>query len=202
MTAELEWLRREGSREICAPPWPTRSPPPASSATACGGAAPRPSWEGCAGLPTCSSTACPTREARTLDRLLGELAELATRAPAGGPIRMWLDDDLVGGTPPDPTWLQVTTAHEAIALLVTGRVTELSLDHDLGDERRAGTGYDVVTWLAGRGEAAGHDLWPRSTLAVHSANGAATPGIERVVDRCAPLERVPGHPRRWRRRAR
>jgi hypothetical protein len=73
---------------------------------------------------------------------------------------------------------------------------------DPGAGRRAGTGYDVVACLAGRGDAAGRDLWPRSTLAVHSANGSASPGIERVVDCCAPLERVPGHPRRWRRRAR
>jgi hypothetical protein len=109
---------------------------------------PRPSWEGCAGSPTCSS------------------------------------------------------AHEAIALLATGRVTELSLDHDLGDEQRAGSGYDVVAWLAGRGEAADRDLWPRATLAVHSPDSSASRRIERMVDRCAPLERVPGRPRRWRRRAR
>ena len=35
---------------------------------------------------------------------------------------------------------------EAIALLQTGTVTHLSLDHDLGDDDR-GTGYDVVLWL-------------------------------------------------------
>lgn len=202
MTAELEWLRREGSREDLRAAL-------ADALAAARELGDRLWWRRAAAelgrlrrLADVLVNRLPTREARTLDRLLGELAELATRAPAGGSIRMWLDDDLVGGTPPDPAWLQVTTAHEAIALLATGRVTELSLDHDLGDERRAGTGYDVVAWLAGRGEAAGHDLWPRSTLAVHSANGSATPGIERMVDRCAPLERVPGHPRRWRRRAR
>lgn len=35
---------------------------------------------------------------------------------------------------------------EAIALLKTGRVVELSLDHDLGDDDR-GTGYDVILWI-------------------------------------------------------
>jgi len=35
---------------------------------------------------------------------------------------------------------------EAIALLETGQVRELSLDHDLGDDTR-GTGYDVVLWV-------------------------------------------------------
>ena len=32
---------------------------------------------------------------------------------------------------------------EAIAWLKTGAVTEISLDHDLGDDNR-GTGYDVI----------------------------------------------------------
>ncbi|MDE1348062.1 cyclic-phosphate processing receiver domain-containing protein [Vibrio aestuarianus] len=35
---------------------------------------------------------------------------------------------------------------EAIALLKQGTVTEISLDHDLGDDEH-GTGYDVVLWI-------------------------------------------------------
>ena len=35
---------------------------------------------------------------------------------------------------------------EAIRLLETGAVDEISLDHDLGDDER-GTGYDVVRWI-------------------------------------------------------
>lgn len=35
---------------------------------------------------------------------------------------------------------------EAIALLQTEQVTEISLDHDLGDDAR-GTGYGVVLWI-------------------------------------------------------
>ena len=33
-----------------------------------------------------------------------------------------------------------------IALLEAGNVTEISLDHDLGDDDR-GTGYDVILWI-------------------------------------------------------
>ncbi len=43
-------------------------------------------------------------------------------------------------------WTRVYWPSEAIELLQTGQVTELSLDHDLGDDAR-GTGYDVVLWV-------------------------------------------------------
>ena len=35
---------------------------------------------------------------------------------------------------------------EAIRLLECGQVTEISLDHDLGDDAR-GTGYTVILWI-------------------------------------------------------
>ena len=40
----------------------------------------------------------------------------------------------------------LTWPDEAIKLLKTGQVEEISLDHDLGDAER-GTGYDVVLWI-------------------------------------------------------
>jgi hypothetical protein len=43
-------------------------------------------------------------------------------------------------------WIQVYWPSEAIELLETGNVTEISLDHDLGDDQR-GTGYDVLRWI-------------------------------------------------------
>jgi len=43
-------------------------------------------------------------------------------------------------------WVRAYWPDEVIALLETGQVTELSLDHDLGDDRR-GTGYDVILWI-------------------------------------------------------
>jgi len=55
------------------------------------------------------------------------------------PVRVFLDDER---EPPDG-WRFVRWPGEAIELLETGRVVELSLDHDLGDDAR-GTGYDVV----------------------------------------------------------
>ncbi len=43
-------------------------------------------------------------------------------------------------------WVRVLWPDEAIELLMSGTVTHLSLDHDLGDDKR-GTGYDVLTWI-------------------------------------------------------
>ena len=57
-------------------------------------------------------------------------------------MRVFLDDKR---TAPDG-WLRVHWPTEAIALLETGSVEELSLDHDLGDDER-GAGYDVVLWI-------------------------------------------------------
>ncbi len=54
-------------------------------------------------------------------------------------MRVFLDDERAT---PDG-WVRVYWPAEAIALLKTGAVEELSLDHDLGDDER-GTGYDVV----------------------------------------------------------
>jgi len=58
---------------------------------------------------------------------------------------------------------------EAIALLESGAVEELSLDHDLGDDER-GTGYDVVLWLE---EAVALRGFKPPRISVHSANSSA-----------------------------
>ena len=51
-------------------------------------------------------------------------------------MKVWLDDER--GAPEG--WMRVRWPDEAIALLKTGQVTHLSLDHDLGDDVR-GTVY-------------------------------------------------------------
>lgn len=57
-----------------------------------------------------------------------------------GPIYLWVDDFR-----PMPKNFNVhaKTANEAIALIDTGRVVVISLDHDLGPPE-AGTGYDIA----------------------------------------------------------
>jgi len=57
-------------------------------------------------------------------------------------MKVWLDDE----RPAPSGWKHVYWPEEAIRLLRSGRVDEISLDHDLGDDRH-GTGNDVVLWI-------------------------------------------------------
>lgn len=80
-------------------------------------------------------------------------------------LKVYLDDERVA---PDG-WVQVRWPDEAIELLKTGNVSELSLDHDLGDDSR-GTGYDVVNWLE---EQVVTQHFHPPLVTVHSANPSA-----------------------------
>ncbi len=80
-------------------------------------------------------------------------------------MRVYLDDERV--TPNG--WIRTYWPDEVIALLKTGNVRELSLDHDLGDDER-GTGYDVVLWIE---EAVALEGFIPPIIHVHSANSSA-----------------------------
>ncbi len=80
-------------------------------------------------------------------------------------MKVYLDDERIA---PDG-WRQVRWPEEAIELLETGTVTELSLDHDLGDDDH-GTGYDVVLWIE---EAVAIRGFRPPSIKVHSANSSA-----------------------------
>ena len=91
-------------------------------------------------------------------------------------MKLYLDDEREASA----GWLRVRWPDEAIELLKTGQVTDLSLDHDLGDDER-GTGYDVVLWIE-EAMATGSFMPPR--IIVHSANPSArakmNAGLERI----------------------
>jgi hypothetical protein len=80
-------------------------------------------------------------------------------------MRVYLDDERV--TPEG--WIRVFWPEEAIALLASGEVEEISLDHDLGDDDH-GTGYDVVLWIE---EAVALRGFNPPRMSVHSANSSA-----------------------------
>lgn len=79
-------------------------------------------------------------------------------------MKVYLDDERQ--TPPN--WHRVYWPKEAIALLQSNQVTEISLDHDLGDDVR--TGYDVVLWME---EAAITTDWKPPIIHIHTANTSA-----------------------------
>jgi hypothetical protein len=115
---------------------------------------------------------------------------------ADGPLRLFVDDDFEHRRPRDGDWVRVGTAGEAIALLETGRVVALSLDHDLGDDE-AGTGYDIVLHLERRLRQDGADLWPAELIEVHSGNVVGAQKLARGIDANTRLRRVPAAKPRW-----
>lgn len=100
-------------------------------------------------------------------------------------MKVYLDDER---ETPDG-WVRVYWPEEAIELLQTGQVEEISLDHDLGDDDR-GTGYDVVLWV--EEQVFLHGFTP-PVIRVHSANTSARAKMERGVQ--AIMRRSGQHPR-------
>ncbi len=80
-------------------------------------------------------------------------------------VRVYLDDE----RPTPDGWVSARWPDEVIRLLETGKVAEVSLDHDLGDDVR-GTGYDVILWIE---EAVVLRGFKPPLIHVHSANAAA-----------------------------
>lgn len=85
-------------------------------------------------------------------------------------MKLYLDDERK--TPVG--WVRVFWPDEAIAWLETETVTEISLDHDLGDDDR-GTGYDVILWI--ENEVMTNNFIPPQ-IHIHSANVSARRKME------------------------
>ncbi len=85
-------------------------------------------------------------------------------------MKIFLDDE----RPVPHGWVGTRWPDEVIVLLETGSVTDLSLDHDLGDDDR-GTGYDVVKWIE---EAVITRGFRPPNITVHSANTSARVRME------------------------
>ena len=75
-------------------------------------------------------------------------------------------------------WTRAYWPEEVIELLQRGDVSELSLDHDLGDDSR-GTGYDVVRWIE---EAVVLRNFTAPRIIVHSANPVARDRMQRGIE--------------------
>lgn len=88
-------------------------------------------------------------------------------------IKVYLDDEREA----PEGWIRVYWPEEAIELLKTGNVEELSLDHDLGDDDR-GTGYDVILWI--EEQVVLHNFNPPK-IRIHTANLSARLKMENGV---------------------
>lgn len=115
-------------------------------------------------------------------------------------MNLWLDDM----RPAPGGWYWVKTVDEAKEQLLSGRVENASLDHDLGAcadcmagqtpeqwlEKTGftqmphcehfGTGYNLVCWMEE------NDVWPTNKPTVHSRNPAGRFKMQQAIDRKFP----------------
>ena len=92
----------------------------------------------------------------------------------GGPVKVFLDDERTAPA----GWHNVFWPEEAIELLETKTVVEISLDHDLRDVEH-GTGYDVILWIE---EAVATRGFKPPLIRVHSANSSARQKMELGIE--------------------
>ena len=88
-------------------------------------------------------------------------------------MRIFLDDERK--TPKG--WVRTYWPNEVIDFLKTGQVEVVSLDHDLGNDKK-GTGYDVILWIE---EAVIVNGFCPPHILVHSANPAARLRMEKGI---------------------
>lgn len=88
-------------------------------------------------------------------------------------MKIFLDDERKAPA----GWTQAHWPDEVIALLQTGLVETISLDHDLGNDEK-GTGYDVILWIE---EAVIMKDFLPPHISVHSANPAARLRMEKAI---------------------
>lgn len=85
-------------------------------------------------------------------------------------IKVYLDDERQA----PEGWVRTRWPKETIKLLQSGNVEELSLDHDLGNDKK-GTGYDVLFWIE---YAVQKENFQPPIIHIHTANPAARERME------------------------
>lgn len=109
-------------------------------------------------------------------------------------LKVWLDDkpevEWRAALHPNPEWIHTRWPEDMIAILRTGTVEIISLDHDLDDEdaakredRKEITGYDVMLWIENEVKTNG---FVPPTIRVHSQNG---PGRDRIMAAARQIEK-------------
>lgn len=86
-------------------------------------------------------------------------------------MRLFIDDIRVC----PPGWVQARDYLAAITVLSTGRVVEVSFDHDLGQGK---SGYDVICWLE---KAVANGVVPIPKMAVHTNNPPGRKQIQACI---------------------
>ena len=87
-------------------------------------------------------------------------------------VKIYLDDERK--TPSG--WVGVTTPKQAIDMLKKYDVDEISLDHDLGDDDKIGTGNDVLLWI--EEQVFTNPKFKCPKIKIHTANPSARKKME------------------------
>lgn len=88
------------------------------------------------------------------------------------------------------TWLRVSRPSDVILLLQTGLVREISLDHDLGDNKRwrdydvEETGYQVLEWIERKVVSCN---FPPPIIHIHTSN---PPARKRMLAAVATIKKL------------
>lgn len=90
-------------------------------------------------------------------------------------IKLYLDDT----RPCPPGWTLVKWPDEAMPFLLAEQVSDLSLDHDLGNDNR-GTGYTLIAWL--EEQVAVNKLRPPAHISIHSGNPVGRTRMQAAID--------------------
>lgn len=88
-------------------------------------------------------------------------------------MKIWLDDERDA----PEGWTRVYTIEQLQTLLRTNKVTDISLDHDLGDGNQ--TGYDFLNWLEAQVFIGKWKNIPE--LKIHSANPVGRKNMEAAI---------------------
>jgi len=91
-------------------------------------------------------------------------------------MKLWVDDIR---PKPDDFDLHAKTTDAAVELLSSKNITEISLDHDLGDETVVGSGYRIAIWIE---HAAYRNQIPRLKWSLHTANPVGKKKMEAALD--------------------
>lgn len=99
-------------------------------------------------------------------------------------MKIYLDDER---KTPDG-WVRTYTPKQTISYLNNKniKVEVLSLDHDLGDDKVIGTGYDVLLWI--EEQVATNNYIPPELILVHSANSSGKLKMNQAIRKIRDLE--------------
>jgi len=100
-------------------------------------------------------------------------------------MKLYLDDER---SAPDDSWTLVRTFQECVRVLRRDwyEITEISLDHDLGDERR--NGYDVLSYI--EDDVYDSDLIHVPKIHIHTANPPARKRMLQAVENIEKLQLI------------